>query len=468
MKMNLGFLFLLSLFPLTARSHIPATIQNRDVAVASELECKISSEEHEVLLNLDYQAFDQTLPDGGWRKFYRCQELTRDLIDSYVQRHSASLTKSQLKVLVWHSGQISGFLNDYPAAIASMEQTFKEDEKPDADFLWNPYVQATISFLKKDKKSLVESRNKLARGSNPFNHINLRIVDSFIRCFNSSYQDAYSLTCEPKETNQDRIKSLAVKFNPKKVLPNGIRDFIEQKKLVVVGEIHGTKEVPALFGELVSSLANEKTKTLVVLEINQSSQTAISDFLKDGDEKELAKDEFFSRKYQDGRSSKAMVGLLKKLSRLKNVTVLCMDPLGTNPSMTAQERDTAMATFISNNMGQYERTFVLSGNIHSASVVGTPWEKDFRPMVYELKSMLTNFSEDKLLNILVRYEKVDSWNCQGVEADSCAARYGKKNSSDYSTAVNWNNYFLLENPVANGHNGTIFVRSTQVSLPFVK
>ena len=75
-----------------------------------------------------------------------------------------------------------------------------------------------------------------------------------------------------------------------------------------------------------------------------------------------------------------MVDLLKKLSKLPSTTVLCMDPMTTNQSMTGQERDTAMASFINSKVGDYDNTLVLSGNVHSAVVVGTPWDKNFRPM----------------------------------------------------------------------------------------
>jgi len=44
-----------------------------------------------------------------------------------------------------------------------------------------------------------------------------------------------------------------------------------------------------------------------------------------------------------------------------------------------------------------------------------------KPMGYELKIFLTDFSADKILSVLVRYEKVDSWNCQGAGPENCKA-----------------------------------------------
>jgi len=281
-------------------------------------------------------------------------------------------------------------------------------------------------------------------------------------------KDAYSKTCEPKETIIDKIKSLAIRLNSKNSLPRGIQEYLQQKKLILVGEIHGTQEVPKFFGNIAASLVNDKDKTLVILEINQDSQKSIDNFFQTGDESILKRDPFFSRRYQDGRSSESMMKLLKRLSKISNVTVLCMDPMTGVQTMTGQERDTGMATFINSKMNKYGRTLVLSGNIHSSIVIGTPWDKTFRPMGYELKNMVTNLKDDQILNILVRHEKVDSWNCQGAEVSSCLARIGKKFPSDYSTALNWDSYFRIEDALTDGHTGTVFIRSTKVSFPFIR
>jgi len=240
------------------------------------------------------------------------------------------------------------------------------------------------------------------------------------------------------------------------------------KKVILVGEIHGTKTTLELFGTIVSAVADKKSKTLVILEITQISQAAIDEFIKTRDESILRKDPFFSRTYQDGRSSKAMVMLLKKLANLPNTTVLCMDPMVGIQTMTGQERDTAMANFINDKRVGYDHTLVLSGNIHSSITVGTPWEKDYRPMGYELKNMAKDLSPDQLMNVLVRYGKVDSWNCQGEDSLSCSAHYGKEFPTDYSKAVSFPSYLVWENELIDGHGATVFIRSAEISLPFVR
>ena len=303
-------------FPLTACSQTSIKFDDHQtIASASQAEtCAISNADRETILNLDYNSFDQSLPDGGWRKFQQCPLFTRELLDTYTARHTSTLQKQQWDVLVWHSGQISAMAGDYTDAIGKMEKTYKPNEKPTDAFLWNPYAKATVAFLKKDMASLKSERKNLNRGLSPFNRINLRHVDAFIRCIDNTYEIAYSESRSPAETNIQRIQSLAVPFNLKRPFSKdffGISDFFGMKKVILVGEMHGTSTVPELFAKIVAAVASDKSKTLAVLEITQSSQSSIEKFLKTGDESVLRKEPFFTRSDQDGRSSRAMVALTR-------------------------------------------------------------------------------------------------------------------------------------------------------------
>jgi hypothetical protein len=459
------------LFPFAAcaqSSTKTETVHSVSSARQSE-SCSISGAGREALLNLDYNSFDQSLPAGGWRQFQMCPLFTRALIDAYTERHSQILQKQQWDVLVWHSGQISAMAGDYADAIAKMGQTLKPNEKPTDGFLWNPYAKATIAFLKKDLPALVAERKNLDLALSPLSRINLRHVDAFIRCRESTYAVAYSETCVPSETNIQRIQSLAVPFALKVPFPKifmGLPDFFGMKKVILVGEVHGTSEVPSLFANIAEALASDQSKTLVILEIPQSSQLSIDAFLKSGDELALQKEPFFNRAVQDGRSSKAMVVLLKKLSKLPNVTVLCMDPSG--GAMTGQERDSGMAAFINAKRNGYDHTLVLAGNVHSSTALGAPWDKNYRPMGFELKAMAKDLGDNDLLNILVRYGTVTAWTCQGAGFGKCGVHNGKEILTEYSQALPVDSYFVWEGESVDGHNASVFVRSSKASFPFIK
>ncbi len=100
-------------------------------------------------------------------------------------------------------------------------------------------------------------------------------------------------------------------------------------RYVVIGDYHGTEELPAFFGQLVEEAAARKP-VAVVLEYPERWQRDLDRYLQSpGDEaarKTLLATDFWTR-WRDGRSSKAMVALIEKLRTLQ-VPVTACQPSG--------------------------------------------------------------------------------------------------------------------------------------------
>jgi uncharacterized iron-regulated protein len=79
------------------------------------------------------------------------------------------------------------------------------------------------------------------------------------------------------------------------------KNFIADKKVIVVGEMHGTTEVPLFVLQLVKELRKTQRKLTVGLEIPINYQKDINEFIKNGDFEKLKKLDHF--KYPDGRTS---------------------------------------------------------------------------------------------------------------------------------------------------------------------
>lgn len=424
-------------------------------------DCAIEPVEKNRFLEMNFDFFDQS--EVGWRSVARrgCPLAARDLIDSYLKSKNG-LLPWQIRTLTWHGGQLSAFQNLIEDAISRLERTYNPEEPSDASFLWNPYVSATVAFLKKDRPSLLEARHRLSFGNSPYNHINLRTVDSFIRCFKASYQAVYSKTCLPKESNVERIQSMAIELEDSVQMPIGLTEYLLSQKLLLVGEVHGNEESPKVFGQIVKSFSLSKQKLLVALELPDIIQSDVDNFLRTRDDKYLLGNSFFNRKYQDGRSSRAMVKLLRELSKMPEVTVVCMDDTNGGNDQT---RDTGMAQNIYHEAQKgYDRILVYAGNVHSSLLIGTSWNKKFRPMGYELNSLL-GFSKKEVLNIRLRYGQLNSWMCMGRE-NICKEYSQEPIKSDYSEAVNWDKYYMNEDGYADGYKATVFIRKTTASRPF--
>ena len=151
------------------------------------------------LLALNQDAFDQDMT-GGWRELADrpgCMASAADLIRAY-RAHA----QSRLSILYWHEGQLRATLGDYAAAIPLLEAS----RKPQDSSGWNPYVDATVAFLRGDRAALVQARDRLAALPRPPDFrdqvlangfhltwpMNLEVVDGLLRCFGRPYREAYS------------------------------------------------------------------------------------------------------------------------------------------------------------------------------------------------------------------------------------------------------------------------------------
>ena len=167
---------------------------------------------------LDERHFDQDTKNGGagWRSIAArpgCESAAADLIRDYREAH-----KNQSDILYWHEAQLRAFSGDYARTLPLMRRAYKPMGADPGG--WNPYVDATIAFLKSDRAALADARAKLAavqpaaeQGMPPLRDgfielpmadgqimkmrwpPNLDVVDGLVRCFGKPYAIAYSDQC---------------------------------------------------------------------------------------------------------------------------------------------------------------------------------------------------------------------------------------------------------------------------------
>ena len=98
----------------------------------------------------------------------------------------------------------------------------------------------------------------------------------------------------------------------------GASALLTKGSTVLVGEVHGTNEIPQAFGELVCIAVKAGVPVRIGLEMQPPELSAVEKFLDSGDRSELMKATPFTRKRQDGRTSQAMVTLLERLRALRS------------------------------------------------------------------------------------------------------------------------------------------------------
>ncbi|WP_394781792.1 hypothetical protein [Undibacterium sp.] len=199
-------------------------------------------------------------------------------------------------------------------------------------------------------------------------------------------------------------------------------------RVIIVGETHGTKEIPEFVSGLACSLANEDRPLLVGLEMPIDEQKSISEYLKSTgtpeDKHRLTSGKFWHPYMPDGRSGEAMLKLIDDIRLLhaakKEVFLFAMDmddnqmplPLSKNESNWPGLRNAFMALNIETRLGQYPNytALILVGNYHAEKGIGTPEDKDGHSMAEILSHKFA------IQNIDFSTTGGEAWTCEGPSA----------------------------------------------------
>ena len=193
-----------------------------------------------------------------------------------------------------------------------------------------------------------------------------------------------------------------------------------ETRIVVLGEIHGSNEVPAVFADAVC-LAAQSRRVVVALEQPASDQPAIDAFVA-SDGGAAAKEAFlrapmWNYPMKDGRSSQAYFRLFETLrqmraaGRIEGVVAFQPVMMSAGPSPAAQY-EKAMADLLLSGLKPGAVVVALVGNVHA---MRTPVPRD-PPYV----AMAGHLPPGQAVTLNVIPNGGESWNCRGG-ADGCRA-----------------------------------------------
>lgn len=149
-----------------------------------------------------------------------------------------------------------------------------------------------------------------------------------------------------------------------------LRAGIAGRRLVLLGEMHGTRETPALAGALAERYARDGEAVVLALEIDEAEQERVDRYLdspgRAADRAALLEGGHWREPRHDGRDSEAMLGLLEQVRVLRrrgeDVRVFLFDPGGEGGA-----RDRGMADRLRAAVAEAPRArlLVLTGNVHA-------------------------------------------------------------------------------------------------------
>lgn len=245
----------------------------------------------------------------------------------------------------------------------------------------------------------------------------------------------------------------------------GTEGLFEPGSLTLVGEIHGTVQVPEAVGRLACHCAQRgDAGTTVALEVPVENQPSVDAYLEsDGAEQAraaLLAAPHFARARKDGRNSLAMLELLDAVrvwrSQGAAIDVLCFD-VDPGSYATSTERDARMAkTIVTYRRAHPRATLIaLSGNLHSQTRPGVPWNADFTPMGAWVRKEFPD-----LVALDFRSASGTTWACMG-DAECGEVPIGTKDRGPEPFVT------LFDTADERGFDGVLYVGATTASAPAV-
>jgi hypothetical protein len=248
----------------------------------------------------------------------------------------------------------------------------------------------------------------------------------------------------------------------------GLEKQVKKGGVLLLGEMHGTQEVPRFVAQTVCQATVAGTPVTVGLELPLENQTRVDAFLEsagtEDDWLKLMEAPFWRSPYPDGRSSEAVANMLEQLRQLRSSGLDVEAFVFDHPKAQGQEREKAMAATVKQQVESSSERFyvVLSGNIHARTKAGLPWDREYRPMGLLLKDEL-----DEVAALDMAYDSGSAWICavdsKGVKDKlDCGIRSAKgKDNGDRFFMHRW------DGTSSAGYDGVFYVGPVSASAPAV-
>ena len=248
----------------------------------------------------------------------------------------------------------------------------------------------------------------------------------------------------------------------------GLGKQVKKGGVLLLGEMHGTQEVPRFVAQAVCQATVAGTPVTVGLELPLENQTRVDTFLESAGTEEdwlkLMEAPFWRSPYPDGRSSEAVANMLEQLRQLRSRGLDVEAFVFDHPKAQGQLREDVMAATVKHQVESAKDRFyiVLSGNIHARTEKGLPWDETYRPMGMLLKKALGS-----VVALDMAYDSGSAWICavdsKGVKNRlDCGIRTAKGRD-------NGDRFFMHRWDGTNdaGYDGVFYVGPVNASAPAV-
>ena len=252
---------------------------------------------------------------------------------------------------------------------------------------------------------------------------------------------------------QAQLKENAVRIEHLDKLDKSTFDKLNDFKLIMIGEMHGTNEPANFLIGLTELFANYGDTVQVGFEIPSEQMTNYLQTLKDSS---VFQSDFFANNSTDGRASIAWANAITQLTKNSRVQIFFYD-INKSEGKNIQSRDSLMYLKIKKRISDHPnwRTITLSGNIHNMRL---PFREKLTAAYYLCNDKELNLT-DKICTLNHFYQNGTMLNNIG---NGLELRQVDNSPSVYSETFNFNNYLYLYTTV-NTYNGIFFTKTVTAS-----
>ncbi len=245
----------------------------------------------------------------------------------------------------------------------------------------------------------------------------------------------------------------------------GLGKLARSGNVVLLGELHGTQQVPHFVAQSACQVATQGIPVTVGLEIPAANQERLETFLisagTEHDWAKLMESPFWRSPYPDGRNSEGVVYLIEALRKLRSqgldVNIFAYD----QPALRGDAREEFMAGVVMKvaKRSPKRALLVLSANVHPRQVKGLPGAPDYRPMGLRLAGELSN-----VYSLDIAYNSGTAWICAMTPEEKLDCGVKQTKGED-----NGGRYFvqLFGGRNRHGYHGIFYVSTVSASLPAV-
>ncbi|WP_233595588.1 MULTISPECIES: DUF1380 domain-containing protein [Corallococcus] len=249
----------------------------------------------------------------------------------------------------------------------------------------------------------------------------------------------------------------------------GLPGLLHPGLTLLIGEQLGSNEAPRTVGHVVCQAAQTGLAVVLGLSIPDTEQARIDAYLASpgapADQDALLEGRFWSRPYQDGRSSRAIMELIDRVRALRTagqrVTLVAYD----TDLLRGSERDAAQAKLWTERRTAQpnEVHIVLSGNTHTRIAKGTEWDQGFTPMAHLMKDY------PSLVVLEMSYAQGTRWGCDLDRNGKLACGLvGATPSPKVAAREGLSPHIRrLDVPASEGFQGLLYVGKISPSLPAI-